>query len=321
NETDGIKKIFIQHHHAHIASCMAEHNLDEKVIGISFDGTGYGDDGNIWGSEFFVCDYKEYKRINHFEYIPMPGGDKVADEPWRMAVSYIYNYFGKDFLDAVSKKNNTAETQRRKEPQINNMTSAPLRLCGEKNNFDTAFLQKLHFLKEIQEEKVELLITAIDKNINSPLTSGVGRLFDAVSALINLCTVSGFEAEAPMRLESIIDENCTEHYSFEINDTIFFKKTFEEIITDMNKKVSNSIISAKFHNTIICVILEVAINIRKERNINKVVLSGGVFQNRYLLTNVEKVLVENKFEVYSQSKVPSNDGGIALGQLAIASKL
>jgi hydrogenase maturation protein HypF len=278
-EIDDIEKIFIQHHHAHIASCMAEHNLDEKVIGVSFDGTGYGDDGNIWGSEFFICDYKEYKRMNHFEYIQMPGGDKVADEPWRMAVSYLYKYYEKDFL-----------------------------------KFD------LPFLLQIPKNNIELLITAIDRKINCPLTSGAGRLFDAVSALINLCTVSNFEAEAPMRLEAIIEANCNETYSYEINNTISFKKTFWEIINDINKNIPASIISAKFHNTVIHVILEVAENMREEYKINKIVLSGGVFQNRYLLTKVEKELLENKFEVYSHSKVPSNDGGIALGQLSIAAK-
>jgi len=156
-----LKHFKIQHHHAHIASCMAEHNLDERVIGISFDGTGYGDDNNIWGSEFFICDLKEYTRVNHFDYIPMPGGDKVTDEPWRMALSYLYKIDGNKFRD-----------------------------------YD------LPFLKNINPSSIELLCYAIDNKINSPLTSSSGRLFDAVSALINLSPYSKFHAEAPMRLES-----------------------------------------------------------------------------------------------------------------------
>src|ERR1035437_6867638 len=118
---------------------MAEHKLDEKVIGISFDGTGYGDDGNIWGGEFFICDLNDYDRISHFEYVPIPGGDRVADEPWRMAISYLYKVYGQDFLKI-----------------------------------------DLPFLKNISSEKIKLLLQAIDKKINCPITSSAGRLFDAV---------------------------------------------------------------------------------------------------------------------------------------------
>ena len=169
----GLPTFAVQHHHAHIASCMAEHGLDEKVIGVSFDGTGLGDDGNIWGSEFFVCDLMDYKRILHFDYVPMPGGDLETKEPWRMAVSLLYKTFGRDFLHF-----------------------------------------KLPFLKSISDEKLEWVLKAIDGKINCPLTSGSGRLFDAVSALLNLCTYSTFEAEAPMRLENIAAKNEFSNYSF-----------------------------------------------------------------------------------------------------------
>ncbi len=272
-------KILIQHHHAHIASGMAEHGLDEPVIGVSFDGTGLGDDGNIWGSEFFVCDLNEYERINHFEYIPMPGGDKVTHETWRMGVSYLYHTYGKEFLD-----------------------------------FD------LDFLKNIDRNNLNLLLMAIDKKINAPLTSSSGRLFDAVSALINLCPVSQFHAEAPMRLESIINSDTSDTYNFDIAKTISFKKTIKEIIKDVQSGVDQSIISVKFHNTMVSTIYESVVKIQKEFKINKVVLSGGTFQNRYLLEKIENLLSKNGFEVYSQCKIPGNDGGIALGQLAIAGK-
>ena len=275
----GLKHIKVQHHHAHVASCMAEHNLDEKIIGVSFDGTGYGDDGNIWGSEFFVCDLKEYKRVNHFEYIPMPGGDKVTEEPWRMAVSYLYKIYGNEFLK-----------------------------------------MDLPFLKSIKPTSVELLCQAIDKKINCPLTSSSGRLFDAVAALINLCPVSKFHAEAPMRLESIIDRNIKKVYPFTINNTISFNKTFEQIIKDINHNVPLSEISAKFHNAIISIINETVEKIRNEYSLNKVILSGGTFQNKYLLENIENLLLKNNFEVFSHNKVPTNDGGIALGQMVIGAK-
>jgi len=274
-----VKKNFVQHHHAHIASCMAEHGLDEKVIGVSFDGTGFGDDGNTWGSEFFICDLAEYKRFTHFEYLPMPGGDKVSEEPWRMAVAYLFHYFGNVFLN-----------------------------------------WNLSFLKNIPEQKINLLIQAIKNNINCPLTSGAGRLFDAVSALLNICTIAGFEAEGPMRMESMINQNCNEKYLFEFNQTISFKKTFEEILNDLKNNISLDIISAKLHNTVVAVIANVANQMRNKYNINKIVLSGGVFQNKYLLEKTENILTAENFEVFTHSKIPSNDGGISLGQLAVAAK-
>jgi len=275
----GLKTVEVQHHHAHIASCMAEHGLDEKVIGVSFDGTGYGDDGHIWGGEFFACDLNNFERVNHFEYMPMPGGDLVNKEPWRTAVSYLYSYFGKDFLKL-----------------------------------------DLDFLKPIPKTKIYLVIEAIDKSINSPLSSSCGRLFDAVSALINLCLISKFHSEAPMRLESIAVADIYEAYSFTQDQTISFEPTFREIIGDLRNKVQPGIISAKFHNTIINVIFATAKKIRQSTKINKVVLSGGTFQNAILLEKTEKVLTENSFMVFAHQKVPSNDGGIALGQLAIAAK-
>jgi len=275
----GLDIVEVQHHHAHIASCMAEHGLDEKVIGVSFDGTGYGDDGNIWGGEFFVCDLNTYDRIKHFDYIPLPGGDLVTKEPWRTALSYLYTYFGKEIIEA------------------------------EKG-----------FLKGIPKAKIDFILEALDKNINAPLSSSCGRLFDAVSALINLCPVSKFHAEAPMRLESIAKPDTKESYKFSIGKIISFKTMLMEIIDDLNNCIDPGIISAKFHNTIISVIFVAVNDIRQKTNINKVVLSGGTFQNAILLEGAEKMLTENNFEVFAHTKVPSNDGGIALGQLAIAAK-
>ncbi|MCF8297484.1 MAG: carbamoyltransferase HypF [Saprospiraceae bacterium] len=278
NESN-LKKVAVQHHHAHIASCMAEHNLNETVIGVSFDGTGLGTDGNIWGSEFLLADLNNFTRFTHFDYIPMPGGDKAAKEPWRMAVSYLYKVFGNDFV-----------------------------------NLDLAFL------KNIKTDNIELITQAIDKKINCPLTSSSGRLFDAIAAIINLCTVSTFEAEAPIRLESIIDKSCKEYYNYDRNDTISFASTIKEIVQDIKNGMDNSIISAKFHNTVIDIVRDVVIEMRLKYYNNNVVLSGGTFQNKYLLGRLEKVLTKNGFNVYTHSKVPTNDGGIALGQLVIAAK-
>ncbi|MCK9612483.1 MAG: carbamoyltransferase HypF [Bacteroidales bacterium] len=269
--------IQVQHHHAHIVACMAENVIDEKVIGIAMDGTGYGEDGNIWGSEFLICDLNNFKRYTHFDYMPMPGGDKATEEPWRMAVSYLHSYFGKEFL-----------------------------------------YYELEFLKNIDTNSVEMVCEAINKKINCPLSSGSGRLFDAVAALINICTHSKFHAEAPMRLESIIDSNCRDSYSFSINKTIVFKDTFLQIIEDLKQKISPSVISAKFHNTIVNIVLETVIKIRNDLGINRIALSGGTFQNKFLSENIENKLAASGFEVFIHTKVPSNDGGIALGQIVVA---
>lgn len=274
-----IPVIQVQHHHAHIASCMTEHYLDEKVIGVALDGTGFGSDGNIWGGEFLLCDLNDFDRITHFDYMPLPGGDMAAEEPWRMAVSYLYKVYGVDFLSL-----------------------------------------ELPLLKQIDPEKIRLIIKMVDRKINCPLTSGAGRLFDCVASLLDLVQISTFQAEGPMRLESIVMHNCDESYAYSCGSTINFDQTIRGIIDDIKLGVDKATISTKFHNTIISVIFEAVNTIRLTEGINKVVLSGGVFQNKYLLEGTTAILLQNNFEVYSHATVPTNDGGIALGQLAVASK-
>ncbi len=275
----GIPVVEVQHHHAHIVSCMAEYGLDEKVIGVSFDGTGLGDDGNIWGGEFFICDLANYERYTHFDYVPLPGGDKVTKEPWRTAVSYMYKYLGKEFL-----------------------------------NLD------IPFVRNLDVEKTRIVMQAIDKQINSPLSSSAGRLFDAVAALTGICTESKFHAEAPMRLEAAIDMNITYAYPFDFGETISFGNTILDIVDDLLSGELVSEISTKFHNTVINTVLAVISQIRKETGLNKVVFSGGTFQNRYIMSNIETMLTLEGFKVYTQSRIPSNDAGVALGQLVIAAK-
>lgn len=271
--------VMVQHHHAHIASCMAEHRLDEKVIGVAFDGTGYGTDGNIWGSEFMICDLNDYKRVTHFGYIPLPGGDSATEEPWRIAVSWLYKLYGRSFL-----------------------------------NLD------IPLLKKIDHMKIEMIIRMIERNTNCPLTSGAGRLFDAVASLLGLVQVATFQAEGPMRLESLVQPGCSDCYSYTIEQTISLDKTMLAIVEDILNNVEKVTIATKLHNTIIMTIFDTVSAIRLKEGINKIVLSGGVFQNKYLLTNTIELLRKNNFEVYSHATVPTNDGGIALGQLAVASK-
>ena len=274
-----IKLIKVQHHHAHVASCMAENGLDEKVIGISFDGVGLGDDGNIWGGEFFINDLANYERFTHFEYIKVAGGDMVSKEPWRSAVSYLYHYFGEDIFKEL--------------------------------NF---------FTEKIGADKLKMYLQILKSDFNTYNTSSTGRLFDAIASLTGVINKAAYHAEAPMRLESVISENIAESYNYTINEVISFKETFSGIISDLKNNIETSIISAKFHNTIIELIVKVSKKMKQKTGINKVVLSGGTFQNKYLLSNIENKLSENNFQVYTSSQIPSNDGGIALGQLIIGAK-
>ncbi|MCF6170365.1 MAG: carbamoyltransferase HypF [Bacteroidales bacterium] len=275
----GIPLLLVQHHHAHIASCMAENRLDEKVIGISLDGTGLGDDGNIWGGEFLLCDLSESRRFTHFEYIPQPGGDTVSKQPWRMMLAYLYHYFG----GAVAER------------------------------FP-------HFFQNIGRKDMEAVLFLLKSGINTPLTSSAGRLFDAVSALLDVCRYSSYHAEAPMRLEAVANKNTDQAYNFSFDKVVSFRKTFGEIISDLAAGEEVAEVAGKFHNTVVNVIVEVSKRIRKQNGLNLVVLSGGTFQNRILLEKAEQKLKLVNFVVYSQSDIPSNDGGIALGQLAIAAK-
>lgn len=269
----------VQHHHAHIASCMAEQGLNEKVIGVAFDGTGYGTDGNIWGSEFMICDLNDFIRLSHFEYIQLPGGDSSAEEPWRMAVSWLFKVYGSRFIEL-----------------------------------------ELPFLKNIDPEKIRMITTMIGKKINSPLSSGAGRLFDAVASLLDIVQVATFQAEGPMRLESIVLKDISESYRFTTGETIVLDHLIRGIVEDLINGLTPAHISTKFHNTIILIIFDTVSSISLKEGINTVVLSGGVFQNKYLLERTTALLEKNKFEVFSNAAVPFNDGGIALGQLAIASE-
>ncbi|MCK9423060.1 MAG: carbamoyltransferase HypF [Bacteroidales bacterium] len=269
----------IQHHHAHIASCMAEHGIDEKVIGVAFDGTGYGSDGKIWGGEFLLCDLADYKRLLHFEYIPLPGGDKAVEEPWRTAIAYLYRVFGRKFIDIP-----------------------------------------LPFLAHLDREQVLSILNMTDRKINCPEVSSAGRIFDAVAAIMNLCLWSTFQAEAPMRLESLICSSCEDLYSYKIDKTIIVDEMIREIVLDILNSTGIPLIATKFHNTIISIIFESVIRISKKEKIRKVVLSGGVFQNKYVVEKTTILLKKSGLLVFSHQQVPANDGGIALGQMIVAAK-
>jgi hydrogenase maturation protein HypF len=275
----GLPLITVQHHHAHIVSCMAEHGIDAPVIGVSFDGTGYGDDNTVWGGEFLVCDRGSYTRKGYLSPVAMPGGDRAIRQPWRMAFSYLYAAFGDRW----------------------NTLPFP-------------------FVKRLDRTTADMVITAICKGINSPHTSSAGRLFDAVSALIGLCNENSYEAEAAMRLESSIAPRVNDFYSCDIDLVVDTHAIIRAVVEDIIHGVDVPVISARFHNTIVEIIFRVTEKLRDETGINSTVLSGGVFQNRYILSNTERALSSRSFTVYSPESIPANDGGIALGQLVVAAK-
>jgi hydrogenase maturation protein HypF len=267
----------VQHHHAHIVSCMLENGIKDQVIGIACDGTGYGTDGNLWGGEFLLADYHSFKRFGHFKYVRMPGGEKAIKQPYRMAYGYLFSLFGQD----------------------------------------TGAFEK--YLETIDMQELMLMRMQMDKHLNAPLTSSCARLLDAVSALINIARVVRYEGEAAVRLESIIDEQVRDYYDFVLQEYILDPSTIlQGIYSDLLNNVSVSIIAAKFHNTLIRAITKVSREISLHTAVKNVCLSGGVFQNAYLLQGLVKHLTKEGLNVFWQQKVPANDGGISLGQVMIA---
>ena len=279
------KKVAVQHHHAHIASCMAENNLDGDVIGVAMDGTGYGTDGTIWGGEFLVANYREFARAGFLKPIAMPGGDKAAQEPYRMAVSYLRAFMGPDFLR------------------------------GHES-----------WSARWNPETVDVLQKMIDLGVNAPLTSSAGRLFDAVSSIIGICDCSTYDAQASIELEMAADENERGRYPFHIGEedaslVIDPGETIRSVVADVKKGVAAGTIAARFHLTFVEIIVDMCRRLGRSSGLGRVALSGGVFQNRFLVERTIEALQQAGFTVYFHSTVPPNDGGLALGQLVVANEV
>jgi hydrogenase maturation protein HypF len=270
----------IQHHYAHIGSVMAEHGLTNKVIGVAFDGTGYGTDGNLWGGEFLIADVEGFERVGQFKYISLPGGEAAIREPWRTAVSCIFDAYG---------------------------AGAP------------AVLDDIGFIRKYGEQHIQQLMIIARAPEISPLSSGVGRLFDAVSALIGVCDHNTFEGEAAMALESLTRDGVESQYVVELKQensytVIDFSATINGIVRDMNRKISKEEIATKFHNTLASIVRTMVHRVRDSRGIMDVALSGGTFQNHYLLRRTIDLLILDGMKVYRNEKVPCNDACISLGQ-------
>jgi hydrogenase maturation protein HypF len=276
-----IPKVGVQHHHAHIVSAMAENGIDGEVIGVALDGTGFGADGTIWGGEFLKANLKDFERMAHLKKVDMPGGSAAIKEPWRMAMVYLSEAFG-----------------------------------------DKARDLEIGFMKRVDFQKWDILKTMIEKKINTPTTSSMGRFFDAISSLLSVRDEVHYEGQAAIELEMIADHEVREVYAFNIQkeESPMVIDPIEMIrgaVLDLTKGISSSKISGKFHRTIASLIIETCGAIRSKERLNRVVLSGGVFQNIFLLSLVTKELKRSGFEVYTHHLVPANDGGISLGQAVI----
>ncbi|HUP02901.1 MAG TPA: carbamoyltransferase HypF [Bryobacteraceae bacterium] len=272
-----IPKLGVQHHHAHIAACMAENRIDGQVIGVAFDGSGYGVDGAIWGGEFLVAGYAGFERRAHFRYVPLAGGDAAIRENWRPALAYLMDTFGPE---------------------------APF--AG------------------VPEDRVRTVRRMIARNIGAVSTSSCGRLFDAVAAIIGLRQSVTFEGQAAIELEMTAAGGVTGSYPFHVGGDgpweLDFRPTIERIVADVQAGVDGAIVSATFHNTIASSAIEVCRRIRQETGLQRVCLTGGTFQNMRLLGTLAPGLRGAGFEVFLHAQVPPNDGGIALGQAAIAAE-
>ena len=316
----GIRLTPVQHHHAHIVSCMADNGVESPVIGVAFDGTGMGSDGNIWGGEFLVADYHKFRRAGHLEYLPLPGGDAAIKRPYRTAIGYVLSLLGENVL-------------------------TDLITVSRSEVIATAANQaQLASLKEVSEIEIEIIKRQIAKKINSPLTSSMGRLFDAISALIGIRGEIGYEGQAAIELEmaahtcycqghssSVITRNISDEaipdnkrsYPYHIIEDkvmriVQLKDLLSAVIEDLRLGTPRGTISLKFHNTIAHMTNEMCQAIASDTGITQVALSGGVFQNRLLLRKTIVLLEKNGFQVFTHRQVPTNDGGIALGQAVIA---
>lgn len=282
------KMMLIQHHHAHHVSCMQEHRLNERCLGIILDGTGYGEDGHIWGFEFLYGDAKSFRRLGHLQYTPLPGGERAVKEPWRNAVGMLISVLGEEGKELATK------------------------LFSEKIN------------------EINVIEQMIQKQLNTPLAGTCGRLFDAVSAILGICTSSTYEGEAAIKLSDYMNRDLFNHppsiypFQIDVNEQMEFELNMSamlrQIIMDRLKHKPLIEIIHKFHHTIIesCVQMILTM-VEKYPDINrKIVLSGGSFQNSFLTRELENKLKAEEFQVYTHQNIPCHDGGLAIGQLLIA---
>ena len=280
----GIPLIQIQHHYAHIASVLAETQRTGRVIGVSFDGLGWGDDGDIWGGEFFICDLNGYERAANLRRVPLPGGDAASKRPLRMGYVYLREAFHEQ--------------------------------CDE---------LACSLLPSLSQTEKKVVSNLIARRFQCPFTTSSGRLFDAAAALIGICDVNTYEAQAPMELEGWASQAPEEDgfYPIRIEEkegrcVIDTTEIIKGIVSDRRKGVAREVCAMRFHNSIARLILETCKRLRDRTGISVVALSGGVFSNIILIEKLVPLLEKEGFETLLNSIVPAGDGGISLGQAAVA---
>jgi len=278
-----VRLVRVQHHHAHIASVMGEYNLEGPVIGLSADGLGYAPDGTIWGGELMMVWRDRFERRGFLEQVPMPGGDAASKESWRMALSYLIHAFGPD-----------QGTQ----------------LAAE-------------LMPDLKTQQINAIAEMIAKGINSPWTSSCGRLFDAVSALNQICYLNTYDAQAAIELEYHARTEPTEQYPIQFmenNETAILSVSpiIQAVVHDIQNGIPRPQIAARFHNTIATGFAELIQQLSQQTNTNTVALAGGVFQNELLLKRLVTILDNLPLKVYFNRKLPINDGSISFGQAIVA---
>ncbi|MDQ6997645.1 MAG: hypothetical protein Q9M17_02915 [Mariprofundus sp.] len=284
--------ISVQHHHAHIAACLAEyaHPMHaDPVLGIALDGLGFGADGTIWGGEFLLANYTGFTRLACFQPVAMPGGAQAIREPWRNTLAHLH-------------------------------------ACGWKSI--TNQFPNIDIMTFLHNKPLAVLETMLNKGLNSPTASSAGRLFDAVAACLDIhremVNQEGQAAIALERIASQVIDKTTEAYPFNITACpdgliqLQWQAMWQAILTDIDQGMDQSVIAARFHQTLITAVSELAMNLCQQHQIKRVVLSGGVFQNHLLRSGVERVLQRHGFKMMIAQQTPINDGGLPLGQAAIA---
>ncbi len=284
-EERGIPLTRVQHHHAHIVSAMAEQGISEPVVGIACDGTGLGDDGTVWGCEVMVADASRYERKGHLAEVPLPGGDRAIREPWRMAAVYLRAAFGADFAEELD----------------------------------------IDFCRNLDRDAWQLLAGMIETGTNAPPASSAGRLFDAVAALAGVQQICSYEGQAAIRLEACAEatDRAYPHQMVESGGMLVIDPvpTIRGIVDDLRRGRSAGEISGAFHNTFVEMLAEAAGRIAREAGLDRVALSGGTFQNEWVLTGLCETLRQAGLEPVVHEHIPCNDGGLSLGQAVVAGEL
>ena len=283
---NGMPAFPVQHHHAHIVSCMVENAVTEPAIGVAFDGAGLGTDGAIWGGEFLICDYKSMRRVGHLQYMPLPGGDAATLRPYRTATAYVMSLLGQDAMRSSST-----------------------------------------LLASLPQNEMDIISRQVERRLNTPDCSSMGRLFDAISALAGVRDMVSYEGQAAVELEMEAHRYRgiaqTGRYSFDIDDAtgvqiVQFGSLLSSVLLDIKRRIDVPTIASAFHEAVARMTVEVCQRIRDESGISHVALSGGVFQNRLLLGRTASLLGDSGFTPLVHTALPANDGCISLGQAVIA---